>query len=66
MGLPECTSWLQPSKFFPKNFFIVFPKKTCPEKVSCIFPKKLPNFQKTEFSYIFLKKVFLIFWERYI
>ena len=31
------------------------------------FPKKIPpNILETEFSYIFFKKVFLIFWERYI
>ena len=43
-----------------------FTKKACFEKVSYIFSKKPPNFQETELSYIFLKKVYLIFRERHI
>ena len=44
----------------------IFSWKTCSEKVPYIFSKKAPNFSETEVSYIFFKKVFLVFLERYI
>ena len=55
-----------PQIFSNKIFLYFFPKNTCSEKVSyvknfLIFSQISPDFQKTEFSNIFLKKFFLYF-----
>ena len=56
MELSSAFSSLSPQNFPLKKFLILFPKKTCSEKVSYIFSKKAP-FIKKIFFYI-LGKVF--------
>ena len=65
--VPQRTLWPQPTKFFPKKIpYIFFLKKLLLKKFLLFSQKSPPNFQETELPYIFLKKAFLTFWERYI
>ena len=62
-----CTFQPQPLKYFHKSIsYIFFPKRACSEKASYISQKCFSDFQETELSYVFFKKIFAIFWERYI
>ena len=66
MQLPSALFGLSPQKYSLKIFLIFFLKKPALKKF-LIFPQKnFSKFQETELSYIFLKKVFLIFRERSI
>ena len=59
-------SGLSPQKYSLKKSLMFFLIKPYLKKFLIFSQKRLPNFQKTELSCIFLKKVFLIFRERYI
>ena len=65
MKLPSTLSDLN-SKFFPKKFLIFFPKKPALKNFPTFSPKSFSNIQETELSHIFLKNLFLVFWERYV
>ena len=56
-------SGLSPENSFLKKFLIIFPKKLT-LKIFLIFSQKIfSDILETELSYIFLKKVFLMFQE---
>ena len=59
-------SGLNPQNFSLKNFLYFFLKKPALKKFLIFSQKNFTNFQEAELSYIFFKKVFLIFRERYI
>ena len=72
MQLPSAPSGVNLQSFSLKKFLIFFLEKTCPEKVSHIFSKKVfLTFRKRNFSYISGKvysepwhnRTFLYFWK---
>ena len=57
---------ISPDNFSLKKFLIFFLKNPALKKSLLFLKKSFSDFQKTELSYIFFKKVFLIFRETYI
>ena len=66
MELPSALSGLSPQNVSLKNFFFFFLKYPTLKNSFVFSLKNFSNFQETVLSYIFFKKVFLIFREKFI
>ena len=66
MELPSALSGLSPQNVSLKNFFFFFLKYPALKNSFVFSLKNFSNFQETVLSYIFFKKVFLIFREKFI